>query len=329
MQFLLKNQSQYGAAILKLSALTVLFVVGCMLFGYLLLPPAAAFYAGILVYEKKTKRIMSYAIPAVMFTINFLLRGFYSLEAVAYIFVGVIIYLASTRKLSKGEAVFWVTLAVTVLMLISAVLISFESAGGVGIIPIKQFYSNLYRNFRDAFIDKVSSLTVTLESGTKLFAYNSYEAEAMLFELVILFLPSFLVACFAVAGLTFKCFSRLVDKLSGEESGIYEWSFKTSNTVAYFYILISVLDIFIPSSTGVFAFSLMTLNTFFSVVFAYLGIKNLYAFFINHGRSSLFSKIAIAVVFVLLSSNAVSIFSYIGAIVNIASNNAEKALKNN
>ena len=42
---------------------------------------------------------------------------------------------------------------------------------------------------------------------------------------------------------------------------------------------------------------------------------------------TLFSKIAIVVLFVLFSSSAVSIFSYLGVIVNIVSNNGEKGLK--
>ena len=327
MQFSIKNKSQYGSVILKLSFFTALSVIGCMLLGYLLLPLAAAFYAGILMYENKTKRVMSYAIPAVMFAINVLLRGFFSLEAIAYVVVGGIIYLASARNASKGEAVFWATLSLAVMMLISAVFLAFESTGAVGIIPVKQFYSNLYRSLYDTFIDTVTSLTVASESGINLFAYNAYEAEAMFFELVILSVPVFLIICFVLIGLTFKCFSRIVKRVSGEESGINAWAFRTSNTVSYFYIIIAALDMFFSSSNGVLALSVTVLNTFFAVVFAYLGVKYVYAFLINKGRSALFSKLAVVVLFVLFSSNAVSIFSYLGVIVNIVTNNSKKGLK--
>ena len=203
MQFMLLNKAQYGSVIFKLSALTVLSVIGCMLFGYFFLPPAAAFYACVLAYEKKTKRVMSYAIPILMFTINLLISGFYSLEALAYLVVGVVIYFAAIKGTSKGEAVFWVTLAIALMMLISAILLSFELTGAVGIIPIKQFYSNIYRNFHDAFIANVTSLTRKTESGGLIFAYNIYEAEAMLSELVIFLIPMFAIACFAIAGLSF------------------------------------------------------------------------------------------------------------------------------
>ena len=83
----------------------------------------------------------------------------------------------------------------------------------------------------------------------------------------------------------------------------------------------------LSSSSGVLAFSIASLNTLFSLVFAYLGVKYAYAFFIGKGRSPLFSTIVIVVVFALLSSNAVSIFSYLGAVVNIAVNNSKKVLK--
>lgn len=327
MQFLLQNKVQYSSVIFKLSVLTSLSVLGCMMFGYFLLPPAAAFYACLLVYEKRGKRVMSYVIPVIMFTLNLLLKGFYSLEAVAYIAVGVVIYLTATRKVSKGEAVFWVVLVIALLMLLSCVLLAFELTGAVGVIPIKQFYSNLYRNFRDTFITKVTSLTRITKSGEVTFAYNAYEAESMLSELTILIIPTFAIVCFAGCGFSFKCFSRAVNKLSGQECGISEWSFRTSNLVAYFYLLLAVLNLFVSSAAGIFGFSLMTLSTIFLVVFAYVGIKYTYRFFLSRGRSELFSAIVLVVVFALLSSGAVSIFSYLGAVINIFVNKNSKESK--
>lgn len=328
MQFLLLNKSQYGSVIFKLSAFTVLSVIGCIIFGYLLLPLAAAFYACILAYEKKSKRVMSYVIPIVMFTVNLLISGFYSLEALAYVVVGVIIYFAAVKRISKGEAVFWVSLAVAFMMLLSAILLSFELTGSVGAIPIKQFYSNLYRNFSDSFISRVTSLTRKTEGGIFTFAFNIYEAEAMLAELIILVIPIFVIASFTIAGLSFKCFSRIVNWLSGEDSEVNEWSFKTSNLIAYFYILLAVLNLFVTSYSGVVGFSLMILSMVFSVIFAYVGIKYTYYFFLSRGRSSLFAKIVIVIAFVLLSSAAVTVFSYIGAVINIAVNKTQKKLEN-
>ena len=328
MQFLLLNKAKYGSVIFKLSALTVLSVIGCMLFGYFLLPPAAAFYACILAYENKSKRIMSYAIPVVMFTVNLLISGIYSLEALAYLVVGVAIYFAAVKGTSKGEAVFWVALAIAVMILLSAILVSFEYTGDVGIISIKQFYSNLYRNFRESFITKVTSLTRKTESGELMFAYNVYEAEAMLSELVILMIPTFAIASFAIAGFSFKCFLRIVNGLSGEDSEINEWSFKTSSLVAYFYILLAILNLFVSSERVLITFSLMSLSTIFSAVFAYVGVKYTYYFFLSRGRSPLFSTVVIVIVFALLSSSAVSIFSYIGAVINIIVNKTQKKIKN-
>ena len=142
---LLQNcKISYTALMTRLAVSCVLSVIGCILLGYFMLPLAAAFYAGVLLYEKPNKRILSYVIPIVMFTLNLLLSGLFSLEAIAYVLVGLVIYICSSKNKSKGESVFWTTLLIAVLILISAIILPFDLNGSVGLISIKQFYSNLY-----------------------------------------------------------------------------------------------------------------------------------------------------------------------------------------
>ena len=215
-----------------------------------------------------------------------------------------------------------------IFILLSAILLSFEFTGAAEFISIKQFYSNLYSNYRTAFTEQVTSLTLTTSNGILLFAYNAYEAEQLFNLLVISLVPALLLSSFVITGFSFKIFSRIVNKCSGEDCGIYEWSFKASNIVVYFYILVAVLSLFSESDATVFGYSLMTLNTFFSVVFAYIGMKNAYRFFLSRGKSALFATVVIGIAFVLLASYSIRIFSYLGVIANIITNRIEKELTN-
>ena len=212
MQPVLKKSSLYKKTIFKLSLFTTVFVFGCILFGYFFLPMASAFYAALLVYENNSKRVMSYALPVVMFLINLVLRdfSFYSLEAIAYVAVGLIIYLTCNRDISKGESAFWTTFAITVMLVISAIFLAFETLGSFGMTPLQQFFSNLFLSYKSFFVDLLTSITVLDKEGVSFFAYNPGEAELFFHEIVILLIPIIILFAFLLSGIAFKIFRSII-----------------------------------------------------------------------------------------------------------------------
>ncbi len=321
MQLVLKKSSLYKKTISTLSFLTASCVFGCILLGYIFLPMAAAFYAALLVYENKSKRVMSYVLPVVMFLINFVLRdfSFYSLEAIAYVVIGVFIYFACAKNVSKGETVFWTTLSLAVMLVISAIFIAFETLGAFGITPLEQFFSNLFLSYKSFFVDALTSITVANKEGISFFAYNPAEAELFFHEIVILLVPLVILFAFLLSGITFKIFQSVVRRISGEECEINSWNFKTSNLVAYFYVAVAILTIF-ASGSGIFEISIVSLNTVFSAVFAYIGISFIYSLIILRGKSSFFAIALIVVTCLVFSSFAIQLLSFIGVYFNIFSN---------
>jgi hypothetical protein len=324
MQISLNKNLEYGRVITKLSVLTVISVFGCMLLGYLILPFASAFYATLLVYEKPSKRILSYVLPVVLFLLNLLLNGIYSLEAVAYIAIGVIIYFSLKRNTAKGETAFWVSLAVSLFAIISLIFVAFKSTGAFGILPIKQFYSNLYMNFRTQFIETLTSLKTVNEDEILIFAYNSYEAQRMFREIIISFVSIFIIIVFVIAGASLKLFVTTANKYSGEDDPIYNWDFKASSIVAIFYVVVSLISFMFANDGSTFAFVIMTLNTLFSVIFAYIGAKSIFYLILSKGKSTVFALIVIALAWIILSSFAISVFSYIGVYINLIMNREAK-----
>ena len=217
MRVFIKNSCSYTSVIVKLAVCTTLSVIGCILLGYLFLPFAAGSYAALLLYENKAKRILSYAIPAVMFAANLLLNGVYTLEALAYVLVGLVIYFGFTHGISKGETVFWTSFLIAALIILSAILLPFDNLGGsIGVISIKQFYSNLYNDYRTFFVELVTSLTQADENGIWFFAFNVYEAEAMFTELVMAIIPLLAVTAFLISGVSVKLFFHAVLRYSEE-----------------------------------------------------------------------------------------------------------------
>ena len=327
MQSYVSDKTDKGRTVLKLSVLCALSVLGCTLLGYFILPFAAAYYATILISERGTRRIATYVVPIIMFTVNFFLRGFYSLEAIAYIAVALVIYFCFTKGVSKGETVFYTTLCVALLILASAVLLSFELTKSAELLSVKQFYMNLYNSYRAFFVDTVSSLTQTTNDGKVFFLFNTYEVEEMFRMLVMSIVPLFFISSFAVSGLTLKCFCRNVRNLPAEEYEVDDWRLKVPSIVSYFFIATVILSLMMGASDGIFGYTLMTVHSIFTALFLYMGFRYFYGFFLSRGRSAFFATVICIVVFVLLSSYSVSIFSYLGVICCLVS--AGKAKKEN
>ena len=324
MHFGLKNNCDQLKTIVKLAIFSAVFAFGCTLLGYLFLPFAAAYYAAVLVYERGGRRIASYVVPIVMFTLNLILRGLYSLEAVAYVAVALIMYFCITRGASNAETSFYLSACIAVMILISAVLLAFEMTQITELVSVKQFYQGIYENYKDYFVQNVSKLLNSTNEGELFLLYNSYEVELLFVTLAVSLVSVFLIASFALSGVTVKCFKRIIRRYSADECGILEWKFRTSGLVAYFYIAISLLSIFSNSGIGTYSYTLMVLNSVFSAVYLYLGLKFFIGFFLSRGRSRFFALVMCVIAFVLLSGYSVQAFSYLGVVCNLVANRSDK-----
>lgn len=324
MQIPLKHCVRYNKMMVSLSVLTSVAVLACICFGYIALPFAAGMYATLLIYD--SKKIISAALPIAFFVLNVFLSGIFSLEAVAYVIIGLMISSMYKRGVSKAEAAFWVSLTTVLLFVCSLILFAFNSMGKTELSAIKEFYIGLYNESKTVFIDFIVSVGDSLESGHSL-AYNVYEAELVFNQLMFAIIPMTMVFAFAIAGISLKILSCEIRKYSGVESGIDLWSFRTPNLVAWFYVAISVMCLFATPDGSVFAGTITVLNTLFSVVFAYLGVSFVYSLMRYTGKGTVFSTAVLVIAFLLLSSFAVQILSYIGVFINVITNKALRKSK--
>lgn len=324
MQISIKGDFSYQRVMRRYTLLALLSILGCSLLGYVLLPFAAAFYAAILFFENPAKRVVSYVLPIAAFVINFLLRGIYSFEAVSYFVVGLIIYLCVKKSKSKGETAFWLSFAILLCLIVSALLLMLELSSNAGYSSVSSFYSDIYNEYRALFLDTVTALVHEDADGIQSFVYNLYEAKVLFRELIIYLIPVALLLSFLLSGLTLKAFCRTVEKNVSEDSEIYSWNFGTSNIVSYFFIALSVFALMANSDGSTFSYVIFTLNTIFTAVFAYIGVKSLYYIIISKGKSKAFAIVLMIIVFALLSSFAFQLLSYFGVIINIVTNRVSR-----
>lgn len=324
MKFLLKKDFTYRQVLVKYTLLTLLSALGCSLLGYVFMPFAAAFYAAILTFENTGKRILSYVLPIIIFLINFSLRGIYSLEAIAYLIVGLSLYFCIKRNKTKGETAFWLGFSIFICLVVSFLLLVLELSVYAGYESPISYFSYTYESIRTYFLDTVTSLVHEDGNGIQIFVYNLYEAEMFFRELVIYVISVAFLLSFVLSGITLKIFCHTVEKNAEENAEMSLWFFKTSNIVAYFFIALSIIALMADSDGSAFSYVIFALNTLFTAVFAYIGIKSIYYFIISRGKSRAFAIVLIVIIFALLSSFSFQLLSYLGVIVNIVTNKVAK-----
>ena len=124
---------------------------------------------------------------------------------------------------------------------------------------------------------------------------------------------------FLLAGVSIKCFSHYLKKISDPESHVFSWEFSTSSFLAYFYIAISIVNVFISNSADTFVIVVSTLNTIMLCIYAYLGIK-----FARHYLSKKIGLVPATIILVfavlLFSSFSLTLLSYFGVYFTILMN---------
>ncbi len=306
-----KKENSYTKTLILLTLATALSAFGCILLGYLFLPFAAATYAALLFYENKTRRIISIILPVVFLVLNCALNGFFSAEGVVYVVIGLLIYLFFDRKKSKTEAIAWLTILLTLFILISAVLFAFDANESASFTALADYYYNLYTSQKTKFIDYFSSLAAKDTDGVAYFIYTREYSEN-LFHSFVLLLPSLIVIiAFALAGFTLKIFSSLTLKITGDELEIAKWTFIPSKPISITYIVLAVITMFMDSTDDIFSISLVNIYYILLSVFAYFGFKFIYLL-ISARKGGAYAVFLVLIAFALIGTNTVLLLSYIG-----------------
>ena len=315
MNSLAKTQSSYKTEIAFLSIMTLVFGFLCLLFGYIMLPFAAGFYAALLVIEKNGTRFFSYVVPLLPLVINVFINGFYSLEAISYVIIGFIIFFGYDRNKNKALTVFFATCALVLLMIFSFVLYALDNVGVFKFSAIGEFIVNLYGTGKIKFIELVTSFKTAEEGGLVFQNFNAGEAVDMYNSIILSILPLGIVFAFALVGISTKLLAYRIKKINFQDEKIISWKFVTSPFLAYSYIVITIFASL--SRTGILGISLSTVATVFMVIYFYVGFTALFGF-VSAKKGRRFAITATILTFLIFYSFAPQIISYIGVFVNNA-----------
>ena len=244
----------------------------------------------------------------------------YYLFAPASIILAFAIYFAYTNKQSKSDTAFLMAVICGIFTFASYIFLAMIYQNDYSIEGAISFYTNLISNFRDYFVNFMleaytsSGIEVTAELLTELFDSQ-----------INMIISYIIIAGLLTVGLSFKLFGYILGKWSEQKEEIKTWKFKTSNAVAYFYLILVFASIFIMSSTDILSVVVYNLYNIFLIVYAYVGF-NVVKDMLTKKLSPLFASFIIIGALIAFSSLAIQILAVSGVFYTIRTNKEAESI---
>ncbi len=308
----LKESYSYKRVMTLLSVLSFISGIAFSLLGELLLPLAVAFYAALIIFENKQRRILSYLIPLLTLAISLLYNGLYGIIAIEYILMALILVLVYTRYGSKAECAIYLTVIASVFIFISLYLGAARTIGDFSFTAVAAYYGDIYSNLKNQMISYL--ISIPQEDKTVINEGNLEEFFVLLSNMLV---SVFAIVSFVLSGIAIKIFFALILKYS--KNGVLKTflHFLPSNLVAYSYIAVTVIYL-LSDSDSLFSLSAFNIYEILMFVFAYVGARFIWIMGKFRGRKTfIFAMIASLLLFTGL---AVQLLSYIGVWITVSTN---------
>ena len=318
MKFELKNNHSYKKTVLFFFLMTLLFSVLTILFGEIILPFAAAFFAALLTVESG-KRMFSIIAAAIAIVLSFIPGSFPSTLGVALVIIGFALFIMYRASFTKCDTAVVLTLLFSVTIIFSVFFMVFKITGEYSFGHAFTYINELYVEFRDELARQMLISYSAMPEMSELGFTEQIIRDAI--DSVVNYLISLvLIIGFFLTGVTIKLYSFVLSKLHAEPSEVAAWRFVTPSVFAYFYIALFLVSTFITGS-GVIEIVILNLSNLFLFIYAYVGLKSAYSM-LRSKRSAVFSSVVLTLALFIFSGFAINVLSVFGVVYTIRYNSA-------
>ena len=302
-----------GGSPYVIAALSVVFGIISVFLSDIFAVLAVAYLAATMVFDKTPRLLLSIGasllivvanVLCLVFTDASVLSGFLTVAA------GSVIAAAFRLHRSKNECVLISVTVVSLFTVGSMLLLFMRAAGSFSISAAMEVYDSVYESLKNDFINRIGDITSGMGNGTAEVVISSEDIAMMFDSVANLGIAMIIILSFAIVGISFKLFTRVVASYVKDGSIIRDWRFRPSGVFGYFYIALYLFSIFLGEPSA-FSLTVMNLYYVFMVVFAYLGY-GVTVSFLSQVRSSTFAYLSVIAALVLFSSIAIQILSLVG-----------------
>lgn len=316
----LKKEISYNSAVVLLCMGIIALGIFTVFFGDVLVPVLCALLAVLFTFENKERRVLSYVISALLLIANLaallFINSFCSFFGFCAVVFAVIIYSLFTRGIEKADCVAVLTTVGAFFVAINFVYFAMTFTGNYTLGAVSEFVSLLRVAFENIMNESLAMMIASVpESEAQL--SQIFSQVGVIFESFKMISLSFAVIIgFVLSGVALKLYSFLVYKMSDLGTSVFNWKFKTPRVFGYFYIILSVVSVFMMSATSVVAVAVANLYNIFMVVYAYLGF-NFAVQLLSTRRSKVFAYFIVVLALLMFSSLAIEILSLMGVFYTI------------
>ena len=325
MNFGLREGLNKSKVLLLVSLISVLGGATATLVGEVLLPVCASALAVVFLFDdgryKPYFSVSCALLIGINVCVNFIFGAFLTAIAVEIIGAALIVALCYKFYTSKAFSAALLTVLLVLFVAIGLYLYGAAAVSDFAFDKVLHFYKLYIGEVKADFVNSFVSMTSGLSGVSELYGMDiSAESLGVLFDSIINSIFSvILVLCFALSGFTFKLFTVFMKKLSNDVLGISGWRFRTSNVYAYFYIVITFLNVMTAQDNGVLGVAVYSATFLFMFVYAYLGAYVVVDLLSRRMRRGICWLIVIAAIF-MLSTFALELLSYFGVFATIRYN---------
>lgn len=291
------------------------------------LPILAAVLAVLYFYDSSSSRSLSCGISILVLLVNIascILSGGYSFVlALEAVLLAAAITVCYSKGATKASTVLYTTVIASVFIVLSFASIPMIAERAISLDAVKDFYDALYATLKQSFVALLSDVYANVDIGGTEISISTEEIELAFDRVAYMLISIVIIFGLAIAGITLKIFSAFVSRLDSEPLKVSEWKFEVPVLYAYFFMALSLINIFTVSSMSVFALSMSNLYNVFLCVYAYVGIKMMYNRF-SEKHSKFVVRLVIFAIILLAFSFAVQIFALIGVFYSIYQNKIQK-----
>ena len=317
-----KGNRAYVLRIVLLSVLSLLLGVGASFlsqYGMVLIPALAAILSVLFLLDGTRGRILSIAVSAVTVAVELALNLYLSFNCLASVLTALIIVVGLSRGAAKSTTAAIATALLALTFASYFLLAAFYDLGAFDLELAVDYLNKTMLETREELYEMLREITVTDRQGITVPYFQDEVIEATL-DTYFAIIPAILtVLSFATVGIVMKIFSAIVIRFGGDKQLMtLGWTFGTSSLFAYFFIILSILQIFV-FGTDAFAATVMNLYVVFLAVYAYVGYRFASFLFGRAIRKPRLAKFLIILSILFFAQFAIQLLAYAGVFETVMS----------
>lgn len=319
MKFKLSDKRSYKKTVLLLFISSLVFSALTVLFGELLLPLGAT-ALGMLMLVEENKHPLSSIAAAVAVALSFIPGSFPSSLGIGLVLCSFALFLAGKAFITKCDAAIVLTMIVSCVMIFSVFFFVFKITGDYSFDTALNHMEQFYLAFKQELAEQMI-LSYSMMPELSELALSEDIVFELIDEVMNYAISLVLVAAFFISGVTLKLFTLIMSWLHDKSDEVKNWRFVTPSVFAYFYISLFLASSLVTGD-GVVEIAILNLSNLFMFVYAYVGLKSVYAM-LRSKKSAVFSSVVLTIALFTFFGFALNVLSVVGVVSTVRYNKSQ------